>query len=99
LGLNYRIVYKKGTNNKVVDALSRSLVGDLKDSSSACMTLSTIQPRWIQEVAATYSKDEQTKEIISKISIDLEVVPNFTWVAGLLRYKSRIWVGNDLNLG
>jgi hypothetical protein len=30
--------------------------------------------------------------------VDAEAVPNFTWSQGVLRYKSRIWVGADLTL-
>jgi hypothetical protein len=42
LGLNYRIIYKKGVDNAAADALPRRPA-----SSGTCMTLSSCQPLWL----------------------------------------------------
>ena len=44
IGLQFRVVYKKGTDNTAADALSR--VGHLL----ALQAMSTLQPTWIQEL-------------------------------------------------
>jgi hypothetical protein len=88
LGLNYIIVYKKGSENSVDDALSRR-----PDSSQSCYVVSFTKPKWLDLVVKRYDNDSSTKELITKLTLDDQVVPNFTWAGGLLRYKSRIWVG------
>jgi hypothetical protein len=55
LGLNYKIVYKKGTDNRAVDALSRK--PSSYDHLVMCAAMSTPQPRWIEEDVAGYAKD------------------------------------------
>jgi hypothetical protein len=98
LGLNYKIVYKKGSENKVVDALSRRPVGnDESIEIVVCMTLSKLKPLWLQEVAASYEYegDIDIQEKIAKLAVDRGAMPNFVLSNGLLRYKIRIWVGQD----
>jgi hypothetical protein len=51
MGLQFKIVYRKGVENHAADSLSR--VGHL-------MTISTcaeVQPAWLQEVVNTYTTD------------------------------------------
>lgn len=93
LGLQCRIIYKKGSDNRVADALSRKTV-----HSSFCAALSTVTPKWIQEILAGYQLDADSLENIAKLSIDPAVVPNYTLVDGLLRYKQRIWIGSNVAL-
>jgi hypothetical protein len=96
LDLNYRIVYKKGSDNRVVDALSRG--PDHYSSSVVCNAISSPQPKWVDEVAGSYSGDPVVQQMIAKLVIDKDVVPHFSWSQGLLRYKNRIWVGKDVDL-
>jgi hypothetical protein len=37
-------------------------------------------------------------ELIAKLSVDGDAVPNFTWVQGMLKYKNEIWVGSTPDL-
>jgi hypothetical protein len=53
---------------------------------------------WLEEVMASYQKDDYSKEIIAKLTADGTGVPDFKFTQGLLRYKSRIWVGADSEL-
>jgi hypothetical protein len=87
LGLEYRIVYKKGCDNRVADALSRKSVHD-----SQCSAISSAVPKWISEVVEGYQLDEHTIALLSKLSIDPAVVPHFSLHSGLLRYKNKIWI-------
>jgi hypothetical protein len=85
-------VYKKGVENRVADALSRiSDPGECVEES--CFVVSTCQPKWLKQVVESYASDPYAKEVITKLMVNAEVVPNFTWSQGILRYKSRIWVG------
>jgi hypothetical protein len=93
LGLQYKVVYKKGAKNSVVDALSR-MPSECPESEQ-CLIVSSGQPKWIEEVTSTYAADPFTQDIIAKLVLDGIVVHNFTWVNGILCYKSRIWVGAD----
>jgi hypothetical protein len=52
LGLNYKIVYKKGLDNKVVDAQSRRPC-----VSDHCFALSSSQPQWLGQVVQSYQSD------------------------------------------
>jgi hypothetical protein len=83
LGLSYKIIYRKGTDNRAVDALSRYPVG-------SCAAILVAQPQWLSAVIESYAQDAHAQSIISKLLLDTQVVPHFTFGDGILRYKSRI---------
>jgi hypothetical protein len=93
LGLNYRIIYKKGIENGAADALSKNPTDQV-----SCLAMSTCQPQWLQHLLDSYAINEQTRVLISKVTLDTSVVPHFTWHQGILRYKGRIWVASDPEL-
>ena len=88
LGLQYRIVYKKGADNRVVDALSRRTA-----QTEECFSLSSSIPVWLEQVASSYAADSYAQSIITKLALDATAVPHFSWKNGLLGYQNRIWVG------
>jgi hypothetical protein len=94
-GLNYKIVYKKGVENRGVDALSRNPYVEKLDDHSACYGLSVCQPKWLQQVLQSYEQDEYAQDLITKMTLDSFAVPHFTLQHGLLRYKNMIWIGSD----
>jgi hypothetical protein len=55
MGLQFQIVYKKGTENLVVDALSR--VGSMME----LVVISEVQPVWIQEILNSYVTDAEAQ--------------------------------------
>lgn len=91
MGLQYRIVYRKGIENGAVDALSRAPPGQL-------VAVSVSQPQWVEEVILSYDGDDHAKDLLTKLSLDSAAVPNFSLRDGLLHYKSRIWVGQNIEL-
>jgi hypothetical protein len=91
IGLQYRIVYRCGVENGAADALSRAPTGQLT-------AISGCQPQWVEEVLLSYDNDDHAKDLLIKLSLDSAAVPNFSLRDGLLRYKSRIWVGQNLAL-
>jgi hypothetical protein len=89
VGLQYKIVYKKGLENGAADALSRR-----PHSAEQLLAISSASPKWVQEVALSYEQDDFAKTLITQLCIDPNAVPSYTFVDGLLRYKNRVWVGN-----
>jgi hypothetical protein len=90
LGLSYRIVYKKGTDNSAADALShRSHPTDL------CAAVSVVTPDWCTYIIAGYQSDPHAQKLITKLSAQAASVPHFTLDNGLLKFKNRIWVGHN----
>jgi hypothetical protein len=92
LGFNYKVEYKQGKHNKVVDALSRTT------HSSELMAISTVIPSWITQVLQSYENDTKCSGMITKLSVNTEALPNVTLVKGLLRYKGRLLIGSSGNL-
>jgi hypothetical protein len=66
--------------------------------SKMCNAMSSCQPKWVEEVEHSYATDPSSQEMIAKLALDGGDVPHFSWSRGLLRYKSRIWVGADHTL-
>lgn len=88
LGLQYKIVYKKGLDNKAPDALSRQA------EPSTVAAISTSTPRWLEIIVEGYTKDDQTKQLFTELSITGSNDKGFTLSDGLIKYKNRIWLGN-----
>jgi hypothetical protein len=93
LGLQYHIVYKKGTDNSAADALSRH-----PQLSQSCYAVSSCTPQWLTDIVDSYSQDVAAADMISKLAVDAAAIPHFTWKDGLLRYKNHIWVGQSHSL-
>ena len=93
LGLQYRIVYRPSSTNRAADALSRQ-----PNTSVVCSAVTTLVPNWVQSVISSYSEDAFAKDLLAKLALDSDVVPHYSLHAGVLRYRSRIWVGNDGDL-
>lgn len=62
LGLQYRIIYKKGPDNRTADALSRRWAeGEL---SAVSMGL----PLWLEDVQKGYRDDAQAKKLLAHLA-------------------------------
>ncbi|WVZ82304.1 hypothetical protein U9M48_029580 [Paspalum notatum var. saurae] len=93
LGLQYRIVYRKGSANNAADALSRR-PHDINQS----FALSAAVPSWLADVSIGYQHDLEAQSLIAKLTVASDSVPHFTLRDGVLRYKNRIWLGTNLPL-
>lgn len=91
-GLQFKFQYKKGTENKAADALSR--VGHV----FAVQAVSTAQPVWLQEVVNSYAVDTRAQELLTKLAITAEDEPGFSLSQGLIRFKGKVWVGSNSGL-
>lgn len=94
LGLQYRLVYKRGLDNKAADALSRHPHSDLVQSCA----LSVCVPDWLSEVQAGYDQDESASALLTRLSLKPDSVPNFVLQDGIIKHKEQIWLGNNLAL-
>jgi hypothetical protein len=80
----------------VPDALSR--LSPESSADSGCHVVVSSQPKWLEDVVASYFDDSHAKELLSKLAVNKDSVPRFSLVNGSLRYKNRIWVGCDTKL-
>ena len=56
------------------------------------------QLQWLSEVAASYETDSHAQQLIDKLVVDPATVQHFSFRDGLLRYKQRVWIGNNPKL-
>lgn len=67
LGLDYKILYRKGSKNKVADALSRR---PMVIECLAVQTVTILQPTWLSSLVASYTGDEHANNLKSQLAID-----------------------------
>jgi len=51
MGLDYTILYRKGKENVVADALSRR---EVKEDGGQCYDITVVVPEWVKEVEQSY---------------------------------------------
>lgn len=94
LGLQYRIAYRKGPHNAAADALSRKY----EDNDNACLALSECTPTWLDAVVQGYYSDEYSKQLLTEVSLDPNARNQFQLSQGVMKFKGRIWVGNNTSI-
>ena len=86
-------MYRPGTANRAADALSRHSA-----PTAVCSYISTLVPAWLSAVLASYTTDLVAQNILSKLALDPAAVPQYSLHSGILRYRNKIWIGNDPTL-
>ena len=94
LGYDFEIVYKKGKENIVVDALSRK---DEKDEALLC-ALSILQANWVEEAKAEWKNDVETSNLIEQLKSDPSSSYKFCWKGDTLWYKECLYLCKNSNL-
>lgn len=92
MGLNYKIIYKKGVDNRVADALSRVSPVDTYDIYAAMV----VKPLWLQNIQDSYVDPQPTK-LLAELAVS-SPQGFYSLQDGLIRYKKRLWVGADKSL-
>jgi hypothetical protein len=87
LGLQYKILYKKGPDNKVADALSR------QTEPLQLAAISTNTPKWLEIILEGYNQDDQTKQLLTELSLTGSNDKGFTLTDGIIKFKGRIQLG------
>ncbi|WVZ88557.1 hypothetical protein U9M48_035065 [Paspalum notatum var. saurae] len=77
IGLQHRIQYKPGADNRVADALSRK-----SSHESQCVAISTATLAWILKVQDSYQKDTIAHSLLTKLSLAGDSVPFFSLDSG-----------------
>ncbi|PUZ44265.1 hypothetical protein GQ55_8G076100 [Panicum hallii var. hallii] len=89
MGLQFKIVYNKGLDNLVADALS--LVGH----AMAIPAVSEILPLWIQEVINSYVTDSEAQQLSQQLAITSPDNSGYYLNKGVIRQGTKIWVGHN----
>ena len=94
LGNDFEIIYKKGKQNVVADALSRKY----DDVEALLYVVSIIQPDWIVEAMDEWKNDEKIWTFIQKLHQDPSASNTFRWKYDLLWYMDRLYLGKSSQL-
>jgi hypothetical protein len=89
MGLQFRIVYRKGAENFAADALSR--VGQLFQLHAT----SEIRPIWLQEVLNSYVTDAVAQAKLQALAVHSPDAQGFELHQGLIKVHGKIWVGEN----
>lgn len=93
IGLKYKICYKKGVDNRVVDALSRVS----NNPSQIVMVIFQLQSMWLQELVDSYPSDPAIAKILAILAAQGPYV-HFTLHQGVIKYRGRVWVGANSSI-
>lgn len=89
LGLQYRITYKKGVDNRATDALSR--VTPLETA----MVVTSVQPAWLDDILASYNANPQAQRLLEQLAIRPDPKGRFSLVQGILRFRGAYLAGRQ----
>ena len=89
MGLQFKIIYKKGKENIAADSLSR--VAHLMTLQS----VSVVQPTWIQEVLNSYTTDSYAQTLLAQLVVHSPNTACYSLKDGLIRYQDKLWVGQN----
>ena len=86
-GYDYEIIYKKGKDNVVVDALSQKY-----EDEGSIFPLSFIVPYWLQAVHQEWLQDPKSSQLIQQLQSSAPSLPGYSWLHDELRYKVRLYL-------
>jgi hypothetical protein len=74
-GYDYEIIYKKGKDNVVVDALSQKY-----EDEGSFFSLCFIVPDWLQAVCLEWLHDPKSLHMIQQLQSNSPVSPGYSWL-------------------
>ena len=89
MGMQYKIVYRKGKENSAADALSRT------DNATELYNISLCRPRWLEIIVEGYSADPNAKQMLQELSLQSPNAQGYSLQQGLIRWRDHIWLGNN----
>jgi hypothetical protein len=92
-GYDYEIIYKKGKDNVVADALSRKY-----EDEGSLFSLSFIVPDWLQAVHQEWLQDPKSSHLIQQLQNKAQAPRGYSWLQDELRYKGRLYLSKESKL-
>jgi hypothetical protein len=92
-GYDYEIIYKKGKDNVVTDALSRKY-----EDEGSFFSLSFIVPNWLQVVRWELLHDPKSSHMIQQLQSNSPISPGYSSLHDELRYKGHLYLSKKSNL-
>ena len=83
MGLQFKVVYRKGKENLATDALSR--VNHLM----VLQAVSKVKLVWMQEVMNSYDTDPKAQEILTRLAVHSPDEQGFSLEQGLIKHNPR----------
>jgi hypothetical protein len=74
-GYDYEIIYKKGKDNVVANALSRKY-----EDEGSLFSLSFIVPDWLQAVHQEWLQDPKSSHLIQQLKNKAQAPPGYSWL-------------------
>lgn len=90
VGYDFTIVYKKGSENEVADALSHVTSQEVATCPISCITSDLYQ-----QIRRTWQEDPKIQELIKQLTQDPASHPSYSWIHEQLRKKGRLMVGQN----
>lgn len=68
------------------------------EPAQALFAISSCVPTWTSAIIQGYDQDSEARQLLSKLTVEPSTVPHFSLQDGIIRYKSRIWLGSNNKL-
>ena len=94
LGCDFEIIYKKGKQNVVADALSRKD----EDVQALLYVILILQPEWIVEARDEWKNDEEVWTLIDKLQQDPYASDTFSYKNDSPWYKDHLYLCKNSQL-
>jgi hypothetical protein len=91
LGLQYKLCYRKGLENRATDALSRRQ----HDPQESLAVITECQPAWFADVRASYQGNMQAMDLLVKLHGSPDSKQRFKLVDDILYFHHCNWLGGS----
>jgi hypothetical protein len=86
-GYDYEIIYKKGKDNVVVDALSQKY-----EDEGSLFSLSFIVPDWLLAIRQGWPHDPKSSHLIQQLQSNSPVSLGYSWIHDEIQYKGHLYL-------
>jgi hypothetical protein len=86
LGLQYTIVYRKGSENTAADALSRRP----QEVHGQLTAISSVVPAWLTDVITGYQNDPKAQALLAQLAVKPSDEDGYSLTDGIIRKKGKI---------